>query len=63
MAPFKNDCGQKNPIQAVQDTTWHLLKMTVAKKTEPNSVNYKMAAFRKDCGQKTEQCRIQNGTF
>ena len=30
--PFENDCGQKNPIQAVQDATWHVLKMIAAKK-------------------------------
>ena len=28
--PFKNECGQKNPIQAVQVTKWHLSKVTVA---------------------------------
>ena len=47
MAPFKNDCGQKNPIQAVQVTKWRLLKMILSKKTEPNSVRYKMAPFSK----------------
>ena len=42
----------KRSIQAVQDTRWHLLKMIVAKKTEPNRVRYKMAPFKNDCGQK-----------
>ena len=43
--PSKNDCGQKNPIQAVQDTTWHLLKMTVAKKIRPKQCKLQNGTF------------------
>ena len=37
--------------------------MTVAKKTELNSVKYKMAPFKNDWPKKSKQCKIQNGTF
>ena len=59
MAPFKNDCGQKNPNQTVQASKKHFLKMTVAKKTEPNSVRCKMAPFKNDCGQKNPIQAVQ----
>ena len=60
MAPFKNDCGQKTSIQAVQDTKLNLSKMTVAKKTEPNSVRYKMAPFKNDRGQENPTQAVQD---
>ena len=65
MAPFKNDCGQKTSIQAVQDTKWHLSKMTVAKKTELDSVKYKMAPFKNDWPKKSESnsARFQKTPF
>ena len=47
-------------IQAVQDTKWHLSKMTVAKKTEPNSVRYKMAPFKNDRGQENPTQAVQD---
>ena len=31
-APYKNDSGQKNRSQTIEDKTWHLIKMSVAKK-------------------------------
>ena len=65
MAPFKNDCGPKNPNQTVQDSKKNLLKMTVAKKTGPSRARYNMAPFKNDCGQKIriKQCKIPKNTF
>ena len=37
-APYKNDSDQKNRNQTVENKKWHPIKMTVAKKIEPNSV-------------------------
>ena len=31
-ALYKNDSGQKNRSQTVEDKKWHLIEMTVAKK-------------------------------
>ena len=36
-ALYKNDSGQKNRSQTVEDKKWHLIKMSVAKKNEPHS--------------------------
>ena len=33
-------------------SSWHLCKMIVAKKFEPNGVRYKMAPLKDDCGQR-----------
>ena len=35
-ALYKNDNGQKNRSQTVEDKKWHLIKMTVAKINEPH---------------------------
>ena len=35
-ALYKNDSGQKNRSQTVEDKKWHLIKMTVAKINEPH---------------------------
>ena len=42
-APYKNDRGQKNRSQTVEDKKWHLIKMTVAKINEPHSARWKNA--------------------
>lgn len=33
MAPYKNDCLQKNPGETIEDKKWHLTKKTAHKKT------------------------------
>ena len=45
MAPFKNDCGPKNPNQTVQDSKKHLLKMTVAKKIRSKQCKMQHGTF------------------
>ena len=40
-ALYKNDSGQKNRSQTVEDKKWHFIKMTVAKINEPHSARWK----------------------
>ena len=35
IAPYKNDSDQKNRNQTVENKKWHPIKMTMAKKNEP----------------------------
>ena len=42
-ALYKNNSGQKNRSQTVEDKKWHLIKMTVAKINEPHSARWKNA--------------------
>ena len=43
--PFKNDCGQKIPIQAVQDTTWRLVKKDCGQKNRTKQCKLQNGSF------------------